>query len=206
MGAGEETVGPELRPDRRRRRSRRLRGRHPRGAAEDEGGAGRARASGRHLPQLGLHPDQGAAALGRGAGADAPCGELRPRRRQPPLRRRGRGQAQPRRGAAAEPRRRLPAQEEQGHRLRRRGEARRQGQARGQAHQGRRGDPGGQAHHPGHRGARPPAARPRDRRQAGLELQGGHGPGEDAEVAAGGGLRARSASSSRASTARWTPR
>ena len=32
---------------------------------EDEGRAGRARASRRHLPELGLHPDQGVAAHGR---------------------------------------------------------------------------------------------------------------------------------------------
>ena len=114
------TDGPELRPDRRRRRPGRLRGGDPRRAAQDEGGAGRARASGRHLPELGLHPDQGAAALGRGAGADAARGELRPRGRQPALRRGGRGQAQPRRGAAAQPRRRPPAEEEQGHGVRRR--------------------------------------------------------------------------------------
>ena len=35
------------------------------GPARHEDRARRARASGRHLPQLGLHPDQGAAALGR---------------------------------------------------------------------------------------------------------------------------------------------
>ena len=35
---------------------------HPRGAAGPEDRGGRARAAGRHLPQLGLHPDQGAAA------------------------------------------------------------------------------------------------------------------------------------------------
>ena len=36
------------------------------GPARHEDRARRARAPGRHLPQLGLHPDQGAAALGRG--------------------------------------------------------------------------------------------------------------------------------------------
>ena len=44
---------------------------------EHEDGAGRARASGRHLPQLGLHPDQGAAALGRGLSPDAARRRLR---------------------------------------------------------------------------------------------------------------------------------
>ena len=68
-----------LRPDRDRRRPRRLRRRDPRRAARHEGRAGRARAPGRHLPQLGLHPDQGAAALRRGAGPDARRGGVRPR-------------------------------------------------------------------------------------------------------------------------------
>jgi flavin-dependent dehydrogenase len=35
-------------------------------------------ASGRHLPELGLHPDQGAAALGRGLPPDAPRQGIRP--------------------------------------------------------------------------------------------------------------------------------
>ena len=57
----------KLRRDRRRRRAGRLRDRHPRRAARHEGGLRGAGAPGRHLPQLGLHPDQGAAQrLGRG--------------------------------------------------------------------------------------------------------------------------------------------
>ncbi len=66
-----------------------------------------------------------------------------------------------------------------------RGEARRQGQAR--RHQGRQTGRRhrGQAHHPRHRRAGALAAGPRARRQAGLDLQGGDGPGSDAEIAAG---------------------
>ena len=51
-----------LRPDRGRRRAGRLCRGDPGGAARHEDGAGRARASRRHLPELGLHSDQGAAA------------------------------------------------------------------------------------------------------------------------------------------------
>ena len=47
---------------RNRRRAGRLCRGDPRGAARHEDGGRRARAAGRHLPQLGLHPDQGAAA------------------------------------------------------------------------------------------------------------------------------------------------
>ena len=54
-----------LRYHRHRRRPRRLCHGHPRGAARLQDRDRRARASRRHLPQLGLHPDQGAAALGR---------------------------------------------------------------------------------------------------------------------------------------------
>ena len=43
----------------------RLRRRHPRGAARPQDGGRGARASRRHLPQLGLHSHQGAAAVGR---------------------------------------------------------------------------------------------------------------------------------------------
>ena len=55
----------EIRPHRHRLRAGRLCRRDPRGAARAEDGGRRARASRRHLPQLGMHSDQGAAALGR---------------------------------------------------------------------------------------------------------------------------------------------
>ena len=76
----------QFRPHRHRRRARRLCRRDPRRPARHEDRDRRARAPGRHLPQLGLHPDQGAAALGRGQGAAAPPGRLRLRRRERQLR------------------------------------------------------------------------------------------------------------------------
>jgi pyruvate/2-oxoglutarate dehydrogenase complex dihydrolipoamide acyltransferase (E2) component len=60
----------------RRRAGRLCRG-DPRGAARHEDRGGRARASGRHLPQLGLHPDQGAAALLRDQPPAAACRRFR---------------------------------------------------------------------------------------------------------------------------------
>ena len=70
------------------RRPRRLRGRHPRRAAGPVDRAGRARRAGRHLPELGLHSHQGAAAQRDGA-ARLPRGRAlwrdRRRRRAPDL-------------------------------------------------------------------------------------------------------------------------
>ena len=60
---GHRMVGARLRSHRRRRRTRRLRRRHPRRPARHEGRRGGTRTPRRHLPQLGLHPDQGAAPL-----------------------------------------------------------------------------------------------------------------------------------------------
>ena len=54
-----------IRPNRPRRRPRRLRRGNPGGSAWDEDSGGGARASGGHLPELGLHSDQGAAAYQR---------------------------------------------------------------------------------------------------------------------------------------------
>ena len=51
---------PAVRRRRGRHRPRRLRGRHPLRAARALGGHRRGRSAGRRLPQLGLHPDQGA--------------------------------------------------------------------------------------------------------------------------------------------------
>ena len=104
-----------LRPDRHRHRPRRLRVRHPRGAARPEGGRGReARHARRHLPQRRLHPLQGAAACLRGLRG----GRARLRR---PWASRCRAEARPRQDAGLQGpgregqrrRRRLPAQEEQ---------------------------------------------------------------------------------------------
>ena len=61
--------------DRRRRRAGRLCRGDPRGAARHEDRGRRARAARRHLPQLGLHPDQGAAAH---VGDQSPAASSRP--------------------------------------------------------------------------------------------------------------------------------
>ena len=67
----------QLRPHRGRRRAGRLCRGDPRGAARHEDRGRRARASGRHLPQLGLHPDQGAAAHLGDLPPDAACRRVR---------------------------------------------------------------------------------------------------------------------------------
>ena len=64
----------------------------------------------------------------------------------------------------------------------------------------------GQAHHRGDRRAAARAARHRAGQETGVDLFRGDEPGQDAEVAAGRSAPARSASSSRRSTARWAPR
>ncbi len=94
--------------------------------------AGRARASGRHLPQLGLHPDQGAAALGRGRPSAQACRRLRLQRQQRDASTCRRWSTRSRKvaeqlsdGVEA------PAEEEQGHGVRRPRPARRHGQAEG---------------------------------------------------------------------------
>ena len=73
----------------------------------------RARLPGRHLPQLGLHPDQGAAALGRGLPLPAARQGLRPDGREGRLRCQGGRGALAQGGRAAQRRRRLPDEEEQ---------------------------------------------------------------------------------------------
>ena len=99
-----------------------------------------------------------------------------------------------------------PAQEEQGHGVRRRGEARRQGQARGQAHQGRRArrsTPSTSSWRP----ARAPGTCPGSRPTASWS-----GPTRRrwsrrrCRSRCWSSAPARSASSSRASTATWAPR
>ena len=69
----------------------------------------------RHLPELGLHPDQGAAALGGNLPLHAARQGLRAVGRQCRVRSGGRGQALARRLEAPQRRRRLPDEEEQGH-------------------------------------------------------------------------------------------
>ena len=88
-------------------------------------GGDRARAPGRHLPQLGLHPDQGAAALVGDFSPDAPGEGVRAEGGERRLRHRRRGDALAGGGQAAVGRRRLPDEEEQDRRGDGRGEARR---------------------------------------------------------------------------------
>ena len=102
-----------VRLDRRRSRARRLRRRDPRGAARHAHRDHRAIVSRRHLPQLGLHSDQGAASLGRGFARGADGGCFRHRRAGRASRSRRGRRALARSGGRALHRRRLPAQEEQ---------------------------------------------------------------------------------------------
>ena len=97
-----------------RLRPGRLRHRDPRGAARLQDRDRRARLSRRHLLELGLHPDQGAAALGRDLPLHAARQGLRAVGRQCRLRSGRRGQALARRRRPDERRRRLPDEEEQG--------------------------------------------------------------------------------------------
>ena len=116
--------------------------------------------------------------------------------RQCRLRPEGRGRALARRVEAAQRRRRLPDEEEQGvGHLGRGGDRRaRQGDgegveersAEGRARAGRL---SGQAHHHRHRRAAARAARPRARQETGVDLFRGHGAAGHSEVAAGGRLR-----------------
>ena len=109
-GRGRPDGGARVRSGGDRRRAGGLRRRDPGGAARHAHRAGRARASGRHLPQLGLHPDQGAAARGRDLPPDAQHRRLRLQRQGVELRFRqsdqalapGRRPAQPRRAASPE--------------------------------------------------------------------------------------------------------
>ena len=73
----------------------------------------RARASRRHLPQLGLHSDQSAAALGRNLSLHAARQGVRAQRPITVVRRQGRSAALARRLQAPQQRRRLPDEEEQ---------------------------------------------------------------------------------------------
>ncbi len=170
-------------------RPRRLRRRDPRRAARHEDRGGGARSARRHLPQLGLHPDQGAAAHLRDQPPAAPPARLRFRRGGAALRDRQGGEALARGGEAAFAGRRVPAAQAQGHRDRRHRQAGRQADARGGEGRQAGRDAEIAAHHPGDRCARAAASGDRGRRQADLDLQGGDDPAVDAEVAAGDRLR-----------------
>ena len=160
-----------FRHHRHRRRARRLCRRHPGGPAGAEDRRRRARASGRHLPQLGLHSDQGAAALGRSL--SRPCKHAE----SYGLSAQGVGFDLAKVVARS---RGVAGQLQAGvkHLLKKNkvtvfdGHGRLAGKGKVAVDQGRQG--GGravaQAHHPRHRRARPGAAGPGARRQAGLDL------------------------------------
>ena len=204
---------PKLRRHHHRFGSRRLRHGHPRRPARLQDGHRRARLSRRHLPQLGLHPHQGAAALGRGLPLPAACQGLRPLGREGRLRCQGGGRALAQGGRAPQHRRRLPDEEEQDRRdlgrgdHRGAGQDRRQGlQERGAEGRARAGQLPGQAHHRRDRSPSARAAGHRARQEAGVDLLRGDGAAGDPEVAAGRSAPAPSASSSPRSSARWARR
>ena len=140
---------------RRRRRPRRLRRRDPRRATRHEDRGGGARAPGRHLPQLGLHSDQGVAAHLRDQPPAAPSARFRFCRRRVAFRDRQGGEALARGGEAAVAGRGASAAQEQGHGVRRHRQARGQADARGGEGRQAGGDTELAAHHPGDRRARP---------------------------------------------------
>ena len=195
-----------FRPCRGRRRAGRLCRGDPGGAAWHERRAGRARASRRHLPELGLHPDQGAAARLGNPPPAAPSRRvrlfgarhlLRPEKTRGPLARR--------RQAIVE-RRRLPAEEEQGHGVRRRGEARRQRKARGgEGRQGRSptSPPSISCWRPARAPARCPGSNPTASWCGPTRRRWSRKPSRNRCWSS---ARARSASNSPASTATWAPR
>ena len=175
-----------LRRSDHRLRPRRLRDRHPRGAARLQDRHRRARLSRRHLSELGLHPDQGAAALGRDLSLHAARQGLWAESRQYRLRPEGRGRALARRLQAAQRRRRLPDEEEQSvdHLGRGRDRRARQGdgeglQERSAERRARRRRLSGQAHHHRYRRAAARAARPRARQETGLDLFRGDGAADE---------------------------
>ena len=127
-----------LRSHRRRRRAGRLCGGDPGRPARPQDRAGRARASRRHLPQLGLHPDQGVAAHVGNLPPDAACRRFRPVGGQCFLRYRQGGETLAQGCRPAQRRRQASDEEEQGRGVRRPRPAGRQGQ--GRRRQGRQGN------------------------------------------------------------------
>ena len=189
--------GNLLRHHRDRVRSRWLRDRHQGGAARLEDRDRGARASRRHLPQLGMHSHEGAAAFRRDFALCATCQGLRPPSRgQDQPRSCGRRAAFARRLEAPQRRRRLLDEEEQDRRDLGRGRDRRARQDHGRPleeatdaarssrseRDARLGQLRSQAHH--HRDGRAPA-RPsghRARREADLDLFRGDGAALDSEI------------------------
>ena len=182
--------------------------RHPRGAAGHEGRGGRARAAGRHLPQLGLHPDQGAAAHLGNLSLYAARRRLRPEMRRTSASTSARSSSARARWPGSSTAASAPAEEEQGHRVRRLGQAERQGASSPSTSQRTaRASPTSPPSTSSWRPARGRApAGPGARRQADLDLQGSHGAGRPCRSRCWSSARAPSASSSPASTAPWAPR
>ncbi len=185
-----------IRRHRHRRRPGRLCHGHPRRSARVEDGGGRPRASRRHLPQLGLHPDESAFALRRDLPLHAARQGLRTLRARR-LIRRGRGRAAlARRVAAPRRRRRHAVEEEQGRRDLGRSDDRCAGEGFGQGDEACRtaerrtwaGLLSGQAHHHRYWREAPRPARARARWKAHLDLLRGDGAQGDAEVAARRGI------------------
>ena len=104
----------QLRRDHHRLGAGRLRRRYPRRAARAESRGGGKSLPRRHLPELGLHSDQGAASLRRHLSRHAARQGLWPRREGRVVRHRRGGQALARHRRPHEPGRRLSPEEEQG--------------------------------------------------------------------------------------------
>ena len=185
---GRSDGGRRLRRDRGGKRSRRLHRGDPRAPARLASRARRARRAGRHLPELGLHPDEGAATRFRDPAPAAPsrCLWLPGKRRA--LRPRQAGGPFARGRQATLGRREAPDEEERDSGVRgtraRGGEGSRRGRARGSGRIGAE----SAAHRARDRSPRARAARNRSRWRAHLDLQGGDASGELPQLAAGGGL------------------
>ncbi len=176
-----------LRRHRSRFRPRRLCRGDPRGAARPQDRDRRARVARRHLPQLGLHPDQGAAALGRdlplhaarrritGSSAEKISADLEAVVKRSPRRRQ-----------AAQPGRHAPDEEEQDRGAHGRpGVLTAPGKLTVTGEEGKKTELDRQAHHRRHRRARArPAVRP-GRRQARLDLSPRDDAARNADQAAG---------------------
>ena len=168
----------------------------------------------RHLHQLGLHSDQGAAALGGNLSLHAACQGLRAVGGQRLVRPESRGQAFARR-------RRSASTAASSFLMKKNkitiiwGEAtidapgkihREEIGSRGAEGRAGRGRLSGQAHHRRHRRAAAGAAGPRAGQEAGLDLFRGDGAGQDAEVAAGRRLRRDRHRVRLVLSAPWAPR
>ena len=147
----------------------------------------RARASRRHLPELGLHPDQGAAAHGRDLPPAAPSSKSSASARRTSRFDIGKIVARSRQVASQLSRGVAHLMKKNKVTVLRRRRRKLAGKGKLAVAQGRQAGRRArrEAHHPRDRRAGAHAARARARRQADLDLQGSDGAGGDAEVAAG---------------------